>query len=239
MEEKTDQKNYLIITAVILAFLLIIGAVLVRNKDVLVSQVKSKKSQLSQGGIQREKAQTKNQNPKIDIEDWPKIGKAEAKVVMIEYADFACPFCAKFHEQTFPLIKRDYIDKGKILFVYKDFIVVGGERAAQAAHCAREQGKFWEYHDRLFSRNTQDRLKWEDSQIHREYAKDLGLDENAFISCFESRRYQEKVLSSTQEALQNGAQGTPYFFINGTTIFGAQSYSSFQKVIDSALNKQK
>lgn len=174
----------------------------------------------------------------IELEGWPTMGSPDAPVTIVEYSDFACPFCKRFAEETKPLIKRDYIDTGKVRFVFKDFVVAGGNMAAEAAHCAAEQGKFWEYHALLFSRQTQDRAQWSNSSVHRGYANELGLDATALIECFESRKYQEKVARSTEEAARNGGEGTPFFLINEQPIFGAHPYSVFQQVIDSLLIQQ-
>ncbi len=229
MEEK-KLNPYLIPGAIVIAGAVIAGAVFLAQKPA-APQPSGSDSSLSQGG------ETPGE-VNISFEGFESMGNPEAPVVMVEYSDFACPFCTRFWQETLPAIKRDYIDTGKVRFVYKDFIVVGGDRGAEAAHCAQEQGKFWEYHDLLFSRNAQDKSQWSNAEIHKGYAEDLGLDENALIECFESRRYQEKVVQSTQEAIQNGGQGTPYFLINKTSVFGAQDYSEFQKVIDSLLAEQ-
>jgi protein-disulfide isomerase len=171
----------------------------------------------------------------VDLEGWPSMGSESAPVVMVEYSDFACPFCKRFADETKPLIKRDYIDTGKVRFVYKDFIRVGGDRAAEAAHCASEQDKFWEYHSLLYARQVQDRANWSSSEVHRGYAIELGLNADALVKCFESRKYQEKVAKSTQEAVQNGGTGTPYFLINNTPLVGAQPFAAFKALIDEEL----
>lgn len=233
-QQETSSKNYLLPISIIAAALLIAGAFFV-SKNSSFSQFKSIKSETTKEQVAKDEQSA--EKIEVDIEGWPTVGNIEAKVVMVEYADFACPFCNRFSQETLPSIKKDYVDTGKIRLVYKDFIVVGGDRAAEAAHCASEQGKFWEYHDKLFSSAEKDRSQWADSEIHRSYAKELGLDENALLACFESRRYQEKVALSTEEALKNGGQGTPLFIINGESIFGAQPYSAFQTVLDIALNE--
>lgn len=236
MEQTTNSKNYLLPISIIVAALLIASAFFV-SKNSSFSQFKSAQFSTAKDQVKKS-GQAAPQEFNIDIEGWPAIGDPKAKVVMVEYSDFACPFCTRFWQETLPLIKKDYIDNGKVRFVYKDFVVVGGDRAAEAAHCAQEQGKFWEYHDKLFSRNAQDRSQWADPEIHRAYAKELGLDEEALLKCFGDRRYEEMVTLSTQEATQNGGQGTPYFFINGKSVFGAQPYSAFQQIIDSLLAQQ-
>ncbi len=88
----------------------------------------------------------------FELEDWPSLGDPNAPVLMVEYSDFACPFCKRFAEQTKPSIISEFIDAGLVYFVRKDFIAVGGQKAAEAAHCAGEQGAYWEYHDILVQR---------------------------------------------------------------------------------------
>lgn len=232
MEQQTTQKQnpYLIPGAIVIAGIIVAGTVFLTQKQSSPQPVTPGSSQISE-----EELVLGDVN--IELDGWASMGSDSAPVVMVEYADFACPFCTRFWQETLPLIKRDYIDTGKIRLFYKDFIVVGGDRAAEAAHCAQEQGKYWEYHDLLFSRHAQDRAQWSNSSVHRDYAEQLGLDANALVECFESGRYQEKVVRSTQEAAQNGGQGTPYFLINNFPLFGAQPYSSFQQVIEALLEE--
>ncbi len=172
----------------------------------------------------------------IDIKGWPSKGDPNAPILIVEYSDFACSFCVKFSQETLPAIKEAYIDIGKVRFVYKDFIVVGGYREAEAAHCAGEQGKFWEYHDVLFERFNEDRGERRTNiDIYREYAQEIGLNMGDFTACFDERRYQEKVRGSTQEGRANGVTGTPAFFVNGRLVSGALPFSDFQQIIDQEL----
>lgn len=235
MEEKNQNKNiYLVAGSILLAAVFIAGAIIYTK---LPQSYKESDTARNTAPSVTQERQGTGQKPSVDINNWPFLGSNNAKVVVVEYADYACPFCGRFWQETLPQLKKDYIDTGKVKFVYKDFIVVGGDMAAEAAHCAAEQGKFWEYHDLLYARQMQDRVNWSNPDIHRGYAKELGLNEDALIECFESRKYQEKVLKSSQEAQQNGAQGTPYFLINNIPIFGAQQYSVFKEAIDSLVSR--
>jgi protein-disulfide isomerase len=233
MEEQKDtkQNTYLVPVAIIAAGALIAGAVFFTRNYESPSREMAPGNPAAQEEIRPE-------NVSIELDGWPSLGDQNAPVVMVEYSDFACPFCARFAQDTLPSIKRYFVDTGKVRFVYKDFVVVGGDRAAEAAHCAAEQGKFWEYHDLLFANYAQDRERWSDVQVHRGYAERLGMDANLLAECFTERRHQEKVERSTQEAAQNGGQGTPYFLINGRPISGAQPFSVFQSVINLALGDE-
>lgn len=171
----------------------------------------------------------------IDIEGWPFLGEKDAPVLMVEYSDFACSFCARFWSDTLPVIKEQYIDTGQVKFVYKDLPVVGGDMAAEASHCAAEQGAYWEYHNMLFSRFNQDWPTWNDVEVHRDYANRLGLDSDALVECFRDRRYREKVADSAREARIMGVSGTPHFIINGVSLSGARPFDAFQQAIETAL----
>lgn len=174
----------------------------------------------------------------IDIKGYPSKGELSSPVLMVEYSDFVCPFCGLFFKQTLPLIDEQYIKTGKVRFFYKDFIVVGGEKAAEAAHCAEEQGKFWEYHNLLFERQLKDKNKWSSPEIHQGYAKQLGLNEDDLLECFDEGRYQSKVDGSTQEGRRNGLTGTPSFFINGEKVAGAQNFKVFKEIIERELGNR-
>ncbi|TSC75534.1 MAG: DSBA oxidoreductase [Parcubacteria group bacterium Gr01-1014_30] len=232
-EHTTGHNPYLIPGAIVIAGVLIAGAVFLAQRNPSLGP------SATPGTGELSGSELPAGNFQVDLEGWASKGDPSSPITIVEYADFACPFCGRFWQETLPQIERDYVDTGKVRIVYKDFIVVGGDRAAEAAHCAKEQGKYWEYHDLLFSRQAQDKTNWANSEVHRGYARELGLNESALIECFESRRYQEKVSKSTQEAVQNGGQGTPYFLINNTPVFGAQPYSSFQQVIESILAEEK
>lgn len=169
------------------------------------------------------------------LDDWPSRGDLKAPVLMVEYSDFACPFCGLFFQQTLPLIEEQYIKTGKVRFVYKDFIAAGGGRAAEAAHCAHEQDKFWEYHNLLFENQLTDKTKWNDSEIHKNYSQKLGLKTDDFLKCFEERRYRDKVTDSTKEGINLGVRGTPTVFVNNQKIAGAQSFEVFREIIEQEL----
>ena len=167
----------------------------------------------------------------------PSLGKDDAKVTVIEFSDFQCPFCARFREQSFDQIKKNYIDTGKIKFVYRDFPLSSihpmAEKGAEAAECANEQGKFWEYHDVLFSK--QDEWTTAGAPKLKEYAKDLKLDTNKFNKCLDDGKYANEVKKDFDDGVAAGVQGTPSFFINGKQLSGAQPYPAFQSAIDSEL----
>jgi len=174
----------------------------------------------------------------VDTDGFASLGDPEAPILLVEYSDYACPFCKRFNDETKPQIVQKYVDEGIVRFVRKDFIAVGGDRAAEAAHCAGDQGAYWEYNNILMENQTADRGNWADAAVHRGYAATLGLDADALIACFEDRTHQAKVTASTQEGAENGASGTPYFVVNDIPVSGAQPFSVFEQAIQFALENQ-
>ena len=183
---------------------------------------------------------------RVSLDDDPVKGNPNAPVTIVEYSDFQCPFCLRFFQQTLPLIEKNYIDTGKIKFVYKDLPLDSLHPNARAAHiaaeCADEQGKFWKYHDVLFKKQPQ----WSSlasSELQNkftEFATDMGLKAAKFKSCMQSPNIADEVNKDTLEAASYGATGTPTFFIGNeedgfVKLVGAQPYQSFQAVIDSLL----
>jgi len=182
----------------------------------------------------------------VSVDDDPFKGNPDASVTVIEFSDFQCPFCSRFFTQTLPILQENYIDTGKIKFVYRDFPIDSIHPNARpvhiAAECADEQGKFWEYHDMLFEKQSVwQRLSPSDLQTTLiQYADDFGLQTTSFEACLSSPEIADEVNADLLQAIQYGASGTPTFFIgnekNGfIKLVGAQPYASFQAAIDSQL----
>ncbi len=158
-------------------------------------------------------------------------GNFDAPVTLVEFSDFECPFC----ERVFPTLNKILSDyQGKVRLVYKYFPLnfhPNAQKAAEAAECASEQGKFWEYHDKLFANQPSgfgiDKFK--------QWAKDLGLNAAQFNSCLDSGKYAQKVQQDFQEGQQKGVNGTPATFVNGQLVSGAQPYNVFKQAIDNLL----
>lgn len=157
-------------------------------------------------------------------------GNKDAKVTLVEFSDFECPFCSR-HEPTMTQALAEY--KDNIRVIYKHFplesIHPQARPAAEASECAAEQGKFWEFHDELFA--NQDKL---DSSYYGEIAKQLGLDTNKFNSCVTAGKGKAKVDADYQQGIQAGVQGTPQTFVNGVGVSGAIPYASLKTQIDAA-----
>jgi protein-disulfide isomerase len=170
--------------------------------------------------------------------DGPTRGSDKAPVTLVEFSDFRCSFCRKFWQTTLPLLDKKYISTGKVKFIYRHFAVLGrpSELAAQAAECAGEQGKFWEYHDKLFA-SAGSPLAFIDGKL-KGYATELGLKSEAFNQCLDSGKHLKKVKGETAVATLLGARGTPAFFLNGQLIVGAQPFEVFESLIEEALKKE-
>ncbi|HJX09621.1 MAG TPA: DsbA family protein [Candidatus Binatia bacterium] len=169
--------------------------------------------------------------------DGPSRGSAKAPVTLIEFSDFRCSFCRKFWQTTLPLLDKKYISTGKVKFIYRHFAVLGkpSEVAAQAAECAGEQGKFWEYHDKLFA-SAGSPLAFTDGKL-KSYAKELGLKSQVFNQCVDSGKHLKKVEGETAIGAFLGARGTPAFFLNGQMLVGAQPFEVFESLIEEELKK--
>ena len=174
----------------------------------------------------------------VSVDDDPVIGDANAKVTIIEFSDFECPFCSRFYTQTEIQLRKDYVDTGKVRLVYRDFplssIHPNAQKAAEASECADEQGKFWEYHDLLFVKQE----SWAGTDgitAFKQYAKDLGLNSGQFDSCLDTGKYASETEKDFQDGSNAGVSGTPSFFVNGEQVVGAQPYSVFKQLIDKNL----
>ncbi len=170
--------------------------------------------------------------PGVSADDDPARGPAGAAVTIVEFSDFQCPFCQRFSRETLPLILKNYGDR--VRFVYRDFPLAqlhpGAQPAAEAAQCAFEQGRFWEYHDLLF----QDPGAL-NAATFRAYARTLGLDAAAFDRCVEARRFAGEVQRDFAAGRSYGVNATPTFFVNGLMVVGAQPFDAFQQVIEQEL----
>jgi len=181
----------------------------------------------------------------VTFDNQPIIGDLDAPITIVEFSDFQCPFCSRFHEQTLPAIMENYVDTGKVNFVYRDLPLdfhPNANPASIAAECANEQGKFWEYHDVLFQNQAQwQGLGPEDFVSNaKQFASDIGLESASFETCLSSSEIASAVSQDARDAASYGATGTPTFFIGNekdgfVKLVGAQPYSAFETEIDSQL----
>jgi protein-disulfide isomerase len=167
-------------------------------------------------------------------------GNASAKVTIIEYSDFQCPYCAQYSVQTYPQIDEKYIKTGKVKYIFRPLVLpnhLQAQKAMEAAESAGAQGKFWEMHDLLFGRQSQ----WSDKggavEIFKGYAKSLALDEAAFAFALDCGRYAAIGNENGADAQKAGVTGTPTFLVNGRVLGGAYPFEQFAKVIEEELAK--
>lgn len=165
----------------------------------------------------------------VPVDDDPALGSDKAKITIVEFSDYQCPFCRKWQEEVFTKLEETYGDKVRL--VYRDFplyeIHPEAEPAAEAANCAGEQNKYWEYHNLLFSEQ-----KPLGADTYTAYAQSLGLNMDSFKQCLDSHKYQAEIKADYDFASGLGVRSTPTFFINGLAVVGAQPYEVFQQVID-------
>lgn len=165
----------------------------------------------------------------IPVDDDPSLGPADAPITIIEFGDYECPFCRQWYVEVLPKLMSKYPQQ--VRFVYRDFplssIHANASPAAVAANCAAEQDAFWQFHEKLFSME-----QGLSTEAYQQYARQLGLDMDAFETCLRDGRYQDEVEADFEFAARLGVRSTPTFFINGIAIVGAQPVEIFEQVID-------
>jgi protein-disulfide isomerase len=168
-------------------------------------------------------------------------GNPNASVVIEEFSSYQCPFCGRYFDETYADLMNQYVDRGKVQYIFRDFPLAGQPQsplAAEAARCAADVGgaqSFWDMHDRIFSGRGDWSGNSEADQVFKGYAGDLGLDSAAFDECLDSGRMSASVQADWTEGRTRGVTGTPSFFINGQLLVGAQPISAFATAIDRAL----
>ena len=168
------------------------------------------------------------------------LGDPQAPVTVVEYGDYQCPFCGRFFSQTEPLLKESYVKTNKVRMIYRDMAFLGPEsvEASKAAECAKDQGKFWAFHDALFTAEIKDGQEG-NGNLNRDLfvklAGDVKLDTKAFTACYDSGKYADVVQQITDQAHQIGVNATPTTFVNQTMIQGAQPFAQFKATIDQLL----
>ena len=159
------------------------------------------------------------------------LGPADAPITIVEFSDYQCPFCKRWHAEVYEQLLAAY--PGKIKFVYRNLPLTSihpdAQGAAEAALCAGEQNAYWQYHDKLLSGEILG------GSAYTQYAQDLNLDMSAFDACVTDQKYKDAVQADSDFALNLGVRSTPTFFINGLAIVGAQPLNVFQQVIDKEL----
>ena len=168
------------------------------------------------------------------------LGSPSAPVVITEWSDFQCPACARFATTREPVLERLYVDSGKVRFVHRNEAFLGPESflAAEAADCAGDQGRFWDYRTLLFQRQRGENSGAFSAQNLKGFAAELGLDRESFAACLDGGKYRAAIQAEAKEGDQLGVDSTPSFFINGKPIKGIPTIEQMQKLIEEELAKK-
>lgn len=215
--------------------------------EAILTELRGIRRLLEQNGPSRPAAAPGEANVRLSvgIAGYPALGSIKAPVTLVEFTDYQCPFCKRYHEETLPAVMKEFVDKGLVRLVVRDLplpIHPNAVKAAQAAHCADEQGKFWPMQDALF-RNGNDLAP----ERIPTYASTAQADPEPFRQCFASDRHLDKIQASSIEAGQLGITGTPTFVIgksggakvNGRKLVGAQPFDAFRAAIRQELAAAK
>ena len=176
----------------------------------------------------------KNRFAELDLTGRPTLGPDDAPVTLIEFADYQCPYCQVWQAEVLPLIRQQYREQVRIVFIDLPLNKIHEQAflAAEAAHCAGAQGQYWPFHDALFTH--QEALSQE---LYSSLAGELGLDAEALITCIEAGTYATRVKQGAQMAQDFGFTGTPAFLLNGKPVVGAQPFEVFKQIIDEELGQ--
>jgi len=173
----------------------------------------------------------------------PILGDPNAPITLIEFGDYQCHFCNVYYQNTGHKIFKEYVMAGKINVIFKDYTIIGPDStiAALGAHCAGEQGKFWEYHNVLYENWDGENNGWAGQENIFRFGEQIELDMDEFIECNVDKRYEQKILESSNDARTLGVTGTPAFYVISMDtqqvqfISGAQPYEVFEKIFNSML----
>ncbi|MBI5452766.1 DsbA family protein [Candidatus Gottesmanbacteria bacterium] len=254
MAEKENNKNYLtyILVGLLVAAAFALGSLYTKVKVLEKGSVTSNSKETGQ-------TVSPTTLPKAELQvtdEDPSLGPKNAKVTVVEFADFQCPFCGAYAgldktmvknmqarnpswQPALPSLIKDYVDTNKIRFVWKDYPFLGQESiwAGAGARCAADQGKFWEYHDFLFSHQSGENQGAFSKDNLKKFAVTLGLKTADFNNCIDSGKYESKMQAAQTYGQSVGVSGTPATFINGQMLSGAVPYSQIKPLIDEALKK--
>ncbi len=174
----------------------------------------------------------------------PVLGNSNAPITLIEFGDYQCHFCNVFFHATEDDILKKYVETGKVKMIFKDYNIIGPDsvNASHGAHCASDQGLFWEYHDILYSNWTGENNGWASSDNLAIFAQKIGLNMDVWSECMMDGVHSQTIVGSNEDARTLELTGTPAFFVIGpdgetTRLFGAQPLEAFEKVFQEELEK--
>ena len=223
-----NENSYFVPAAIVIAGLIIAGSVVFSN-----NQTPAPADEKAPTPPAQQQPAAPKEAPTVDDDDV--LGDEDAKVTIIEFSDYECPFCGRFVTGAMAELKEKYVETGKVKYVFRDFPLgfhQKAQKAAEAAECAGDQEKYWEMHDKLFENSKAlevDQLK--------QYAADLGLNTGTFNSCLDEGTHEAEVKKDFGDGVKAGVSGTPSFFINGQKLVGAQPFAKFEEIIEAELAK--
>lgn len=181
----------------------------------------------------------------VSLDDDAVKGSQDAKVTIIEFSDFQCPYCRSFYTETYKQIDNEYVKTGKVKIAYRDFPLsfhAAAQKSAEAAECAADQGKFWEMHDKIFEEQAKlgtGTVSYGVNEL-KKWASELGLDAESFNSCLDSGKYASEIQKDISDGTAAGVTGTPAFFVGSQDkgyilVAGAYPYEVFKQLIEQEL----
>jgi protein-disulfide isomerase len=171
-------------------------------------------------------------------------GSKDAPVKIIEFSDYQCPWCKRFVDTTEVDLQREYIEAGLVQLEFHNFAILGGDAppeqnesrlAAEAAECANEQGRYWQYHYKLFAEQRGENQGAFQAERLKQFASELGLDRDDFNRCLDSHKHSDLILEQQRAAWDAGVRGTPSFLINGELAEGFRTFEQLAPLIEAAL----
>ena len=228
----TFKKSHFYSVLVVLAFAVgILVGYVAWGRDTAVAAAPAAAAAVAQQPAAAATAVPQYRRYEIPTDGYPSLGPDDAEIVIVEFSDFQCPFCRKFHDETYQSLLDAY--PGQIRFVYRNLpltsIHPNAMPSAIASLCANDQDAYWDYHEKLFSSETLDEA------TYIQYATDLDLNVDTFTACLSDGSHDAFIQEDMQFALDLGVQSTPTFFVNGLAIVGAQPLTNFQQIIDKEL----
>ena len=169
-------------------------------------------------------------------------GDPNAPITLVEFGDYQCHYCNVFFETIEGDIITNYVETGKVKIIFKDYNIIGSDsvNASHGAHCAKDQGMFWEYHDILFSNWTGENNGWASPENLIFFAEEINLDMDQWVKCMDEKPHSKTILTSNEDAKKLQLTGTPAFFVINSDgqvskLFGAQPFEVFKRVFDEKL----
>jgi protein-disulfide isomerase len=237
-----SSSQILVVLLVIAAFL--IGALFTKVQYLEKNQTANNNQQATAPAQANPQQAAPAPGAKVNVSagHFPVQGNKDAKVTIVEFADFRCPFCEQFFTNTEPQIVKDYVDTGKVKYAFRNFAFLGpaSVTAASASECANDQGKFWDFYNYLYKNQPAETdTTMYNTDTLTQAAVSLGMNDSQFKSCLDNKTDDAKAAKDMTDGQAAGVSGTPTFFVNGISLVGAQPYSAFKTIIDQELAKAK